>query len=110
MYVSILWSLLYGLVVAIGSNWTCVLTGKQDIGLPKIPLLSLPIRAEPKINKILVNRKSLPKTLKQYIHSTRIIICGDFNVDFLLKNKNTGELLDLANSYYLGPVFNEIQH
>lgn len=36
-----------------------------------------------------------------------IIICGDFNINYLCKDKRTTDLIDLVNSYYIFPVFNE---
>lgn len=40
-------------------------------------------------------------------HISFVIVCGDFNIDFLCKEKNTLDLKDLINSYCMYSVFEE---
>lgn len=42
--------------------------------------------------------------------NSRVLYCGDFNIDFLCKTNNTTDLLDLFHSYCLYPAFNEPTH
>ena len=37
----------------------------------------------------------------------KIIICGDLNINYLIKSNETTELMDLVTSFYIKPVFNE---
>lgn len=37
----------------------------------------------------------------------KIIICGDININYLNKNNETAELIDLVSSFYIKPVFDE---
>lgn len=59
------------------------------------------------VNAFLSKLEECLNLLTNKCNLSHIILCGDFNINFLCKDKNTTDLIDLVSSYYISTVFDE---